>query len=280
MTSIKTALADGYNALKHTSESPRTDAEILLLFVIKATRTFLYSHPETLLTEQQLTAYQALIAQRQQGHPVAHLTQTKEFWSLPLFVTPDTLIPRPATELLVELTLSFFAEHPDAHILDLGTGSGAIALALASERPDWNITAIDKSEAALQVAQQNALHLNLPQVLFKQSDWFKSLPPQSFDAIIANPPYIAKNDVHLQQGDVRFEPLSALTSGVDGLDAIIEIIQASAAYLNPEGFLLIEHGFNQKQAVTELFLRHQYVHVQNFKDYEGNDRVTGGFKPK
>lgn len=280
MTSIKTALAHGYTTLKDSSESPRADAEILLLFVMKTTRAFLYSHPEASLTHQQFAQYQALIAQRHHGHPVAHLTQRKEFWSLPLYVTPDTLIPRPETELLVELTLSFLADQPQANILDLGTGSGAVALALASERPTWNITAIDKSPAALQVAQQNAMDLNLSPVLFKQSDWFKSLHLQSYDAIVANPPYIAENDLHLEQGDVRFEPRSALTSGVDGLNDIIEIIKTSAAHLNPEGFLLIEHGYNQKQVITDLFTQYGYIKVQNFKDYQGNDRVTGGFKPR
>ncbi len=275
--SIKTALIHGHSSLQKTSPSPRIDAEMLLLFVLKSTRTHLYTHPEALLTPEQWQQYQHLISERGLGHPIAHLTQSKEFWSLPLRVTSDTLIPRPETELLVELTLMFIGAVPDAHLLDLGTGSGAIALALASERPSWHIEAYDQSDAALQVARQNALDLKLTQIEFGQSNWFQSIPLKPYHAIISNPPYIAEQDNHLEQGDVRFEPRQALSSGMDGLNALTEIIKTGIHYLRPGGVLLVEHGYDQKNAVAALFAQFGYMNIQGFKDVEGNDRVTGGF---
>jgi release factor glutamine methyltransferase len=274
---IKKALIHGDSSLQKTSPSPRIDAEMLLLFVLQSTRTHLYTHPEALLTPEQWQQYQYLISQRSLGHPIAHLTQSKEFWSLPLRVTPDTLIPRPETELLIELTLMLLGTIDDAHILDLGTGTGAIALALASERPTWHIEAYDQSNAALQVARQNALDLKLTQIEFGQSNWFQSIPMKAYHAIISNPPYIAEHDNHLEQGDVRFEPQQALTSGREGLDALTEIIKTGIHYLRPGGLLLVEHGYDQKNAVAALFAQFGYKDVQSFKDFEGNDRVTGGF---
>lgn len=276
LVNIKQALMYGNASLKTKHSSSRIDAEVLLLFVLQSTRTYLYAYPEALLTNEQWQSYRHLIHQRGLGDPIAHLTQSKEFWSLPLRITPDTLIPRPETELLIELTLRLMGTIHDAHILDLGTGSGAIALALASERPLWHIQAYDHSEAALQVARQNALNLKLTQIEFGQSNWFQSIPLKPYHAIVSNPPYIAEQDGHLEQGDVRFEPRQALTSGQEGLDALTEIIHTGIHYLRPGGLLLVEHGYDQKHPVTALFTQYGYSNIRHFKDVGGHDRVTIG----
>jgi len=278
MTNVKQALVYGSTSLTQTSPSSRIDAEILLAFMLKTTRTSLYTHPEWLVTPTQWQEYQKLIQQRIEGHPIAYLIGTKEFWSLPFQVSTDTLIPRPETELLIELTLALLGETSHAKILDLGTGTGAIALALAKERPTWEIQAIDMSQPALTIARKNAAALNLPQVRFSQSNWLSDINPQLFNAIITNPPYIAENDPHLEEGDVRFEPRQALISGPKGLNAITEIIFSGINYLQPNGFLLIEHGFCQKEAIADLFKQAGYSKIKHWSDWQGNDRVSGGFR--
>ena len=274
---IKHALVWASTLLKETCDNAHLEAELLLAQIIAKSRVFLYTHPEYTLNLQQTEQYQQIINKRASGMPYAYLTGIREFWSLPLCVSTDTLIPRPETELLVELTLQFVND-PAAHLLDLGTGSGAIALALASEKPQWHLLACDKSQAALNIASKNAHHLNLNNIQFLHSDWFQSLPQQQFNAIISNPPYIAESDCHLSQGDLRFEPRDALVSGVNGLDALIHIITNSYERLAPNGWLLLEHGYTQGQAVTDKLKQFGYQDIQCWQDWQGHDRVSGGRK--
>ncbi|MBA2657053.1 MAG: peptide chain release factor N(5)-glutamine methyltransferase [Tatlockia sp.] len=278
MIEIKTALAQASTELSPQSESARLDAEILLAHVLMKTRSFLYAYPDTFLKASQWQAFKELIEQRLQGLPIAYLTGTREFWSLPLNINAAVLIPRPETELLVELTLDLLAAKPQAQILELGTGSGAIALACASERPDWQITAVDCSSAALNLAKENAKNLNLVNgINFCLSDWFSNLAPnQRFDAIVTNPPYIAANDPHLFIGDLRFEPSLALVSGEDGLTAIKHLIQHSLDWLKPGGLLLMEHGFDQKSVIKSMLNNYGYSQVQCWQDWQKRDRVSGG----
>ncbi|KTC87201.1 peptide chain release factor N(5)-glutamine methyltransferase [Legionella brunensis] len=277
MMEIKGALEYASAQLMSHSSSARLDAEVLLAHVLVKNRSFLYANPEAKLTHAQWQTFQRLVHQRLEGVPIAYLVGSREFWSLPLKVCEDTLIPRPETELLVELTLTLLTVNTKAHILDLGTGSGAIALACASERPQWQIMACDCSQGALQTAEENAARLGLTNVSFYHSNWFEKITSKElFDAIVANPPYIAANDPHLKEGDVRFEPQLALVSGEDGLNALKHIIKHSLAWLKPGGILLLEHGFDQKSAVTSMLNDYGYMEIQCWQDCQGNDRVTGG----
>jgi release factor glutamine methyltransferase len=277
MTEIKTVLLQATAQLAAESDSARLDAEILLAHVLMKSRTYLYTHPDEQLSKAQWQTFQQFLSKRVQGVPIAYLTGTREFWSLPLKVCEDTLIPRPETELLVELTLTLLKDKFQAQILDLGTGSGAIALACASERPDWHVLACDCSPGALQTAEENAARLNITNVEFYCSNWFEKIAEtQKFDAIITNPPYIAVDDPHLIRGDVRFEPSLALVAGDNGLAAIKYIIQHSLARLHPGGLLLIEHGFDQKSAVESMLNDYGYSDLQCWQDWQGNDRVSGG----
>lgn len=267
-------LAEALRQLQPSSESARADAEILLAHCLQKSRTYLYTWPEKVVDSSTEATFQQLLAERLRGVPIAHLTGQREFWTLNLKVTSDTLIPRPETELLVETVLAVGSTA--THFLDLGTGTGAIALALASERPDAQITACDFAVAALAVATENAHTHHLHNVQFIQSDWFSALPQQRFEVIVSNPPYIETTDPHLTQGDVRFEPRSALTSGQDGLDDIRHIITTAPQWLVNGGWLLLEHGYNQGQAVTTLLQATGFTQVRCLPDLSGNDRVSLG----
>lgn len=277
MTEVKDALAWAVKELESNNPDCRIDTEVLLAHVLMKSRTYLYTYPEASLSQAQENTFRQLIRQRAKGCPIAYLTGFREFWSLPLKVSEDTLIPRPETELLVEITLRLLADKKNACILDLGTGSGAVALAIAKEKPNWSVLACDYSESALKIAEENAARLGISNVRFYHSNWFAAISdPLSFDAIVSNPPYIASDDPHLQQGDIRFEPSSALVSGDKGLDALKLIIQQSVARLEPKGLLLVEHGYDQQFAVQSMFTDHGYDQIQCWQDWQGNDRVSGG----
>ncbi|TCC09288.1 peptide chain release factor N(5)-glutamine methyltransferase [Kosakonia quasisacchari] len=260
------------------SESPRRDAEILLGFVTGKSRTFILAFGETSLEAEQQQQLATLLARRVNGEPVAHLIGVREFWSLPLFVSPATLIPRPDTECLVEQALARLPSLP-CRILDLGTGTGAIALALASERPDCTVTAVDLVPDAVALAQRNAAHLNITNIEILQSRWFSALEGQQFAMIVSNPPYIDEHDPHLAQGDVRFEPLSALVAADNGLADLRTIIDDARQYVLPGGWLLLEHGWQQGADVRAAFEHYGWQHVATCRDYADNERLTLGQRP-
>lgn len=257
------------------SESPKRDAEILLEFVTGKARTYLLAFGETQLSAEQEAQLATLLARRKTGEPVAHLVGEREFWSLPLYVSPATLIPRPDTECLVEQALSRLPAQA-CRILDLGTGTGAIALALASERPDCEVTAVDVMPDAVALAQRNVARLGFPNVTVLQSSWFSALDNRTFGMIVTNPPYIDEHDPHLTQGDVRFEPLTALVAANEGLADIVHIVTTSRQHLLPGGWLLVEHGWTQGDAVRDVFIAAGYRAVETCRDYGGNDRLTLG----
>lgn len=258
---------------KSISTTPLLDAELLLAHVLRVKREFFYIHGENKFIPN--ADFEGLVARRMQGEPIAYILGKKEFWSLELMVTPDVLLPRPETELLVELALQKLASQKALEILDLGTGSGAIALALKHERPDWEIYAIDSSAAALKIAQQNAAHLGL-KINFIHSDWFASIKEREFDAIIANPPYVAENDVHLAR--LKYEPQVALVAGKDGLNALRFIIKDAAKHLVNDGWLMLEHGFAQGDAVLQLMKTQGFKDLATDRDLAGQPRVTAGIK--
>ena len=272
---IKQLLDSATQQLAAVSDSARLDAELLLAHALNKSRTYLFTWPQHEVDHAVQKSFAELLANRLTGQPVAHLIGAREFWSLNLQVTADTLIPRPETELLVETALVRLPK-TKIEIADLGTGSGAIALALASECPLWKITATDKSLAALTIAQRNAQRLNITNIEFIHSDWFAVLSAKKFHAIISNPPYVADNDAHLAQGDVRFEPLSALTSGADGLDDIRLLAQQAGNYLLAGGLLLVEHGYDQMLPVKTIFQENHFSAIEQLMDLNGKPRATLG----
>lgn len=277
MINIRMALEQALQRLDRLNPDSRLEAELLLGHILNKNRAYLYAHPEVVLCQDQLDAYTHTVNLRLQGSPIAYITNTREFWTLSLKVTHATLIPRHETERLVELVLELITNQADTHILDLGTGSGAIALALAKERPNWHIDACDASNEALTVAIENAASNKITNVNFYHSDWFKALPPKRYHAVVSNPPYINEHDPHLKQGDVRFEPQSALVSGQQGLADLQYIIKHSTKRLVPNGLLLLEHGYDQKVQVETILNRSGYKNIQCWKDIQGHDRVSGGW---
>lgn len=258
------------------TDAAKLEAEILLAFTLNKQRSFLYTWPEERLEPQQIEQFNTLVGRRYHGEPVAYITGIREFWGLPLTVTADTLIPRPETERLVEIALQHIPENQACHVADLGTGSGAIALAIASERSNASVEATDASNAALVVAKKNQAKLEINNVSFHQGRWFEPLASKKFDFIVSNPPYVADQDPHLQQGDLRFEPSTALSSGPDGLEDIRVIIDSARAHLSDGGCLLLEHGFDQAKAVIDLFENSGYSDVQCFRDYGARERASIG----
>ena len=263
--------------LRHAAATiERVDAEWLLAHALAKRRSWLFAHADDPVPADVAERFAALLARRQAGEPVAYLTGTQGFWTLELEVSPATLIPRPETELLVELALARIPMTAASRIADLGTGSGAIALAIAKERPRAVVVATDASEAALQVARRNAARNHIANIEFREGDWLAPLAGEHFDLIASNPPYIAEGDPHLGEGDLRFEPASALSSGSDGFDAIRSIIAAAPIHLRSGGWLLLEHGWEQGAAVRTLLAAAGFIEVETARDLEDRDRVTLG----
>lgn len=274
--SISQLLHDATQQLSNQYASARLDAEILLAHTLNVERSYLYTWPDKHMLPAEMRAFASLLQQRISGTPVAYLTGMREFWSLSLKVSPATLIPRPETETLVEQALQIIPADADWHILDLGTGSGAIALALAHERPQCRITATDNSAEALAVAKANADQLGINTVTFLHGNWFENLDENHFQIIVSNPPYICEQDPHLKQGDVQYEPVSALTAGPDGLDCLRHILCDARKHLNAPGYILLEHGYDQAAAVRHLLHQHGYSAMKCVKDTAGQPRVSLG----
>ncbi len=260
------------------SDSPKLDAEILLGLVTGKSRSWIIAFDDSELSAEQLHQLSALLERRAGGEPIAWLTGHREFWSLDLAVSPDTLIPRPDTELLVEQALSRLPAQP-ANILDLGTGTGAIALAIASERPDCQAIGVDRIAAAVALAESNAQRLGITNAQFRLGHWFSAVSGEQFALIVSNPPYIDEADEHLRQGDVRFEPHSALVSAENGLADIRQIAAKAGEHLLAGGWLLLEHGWQQAQQVRAILRENGFTGIATCQDYGGNDRVTYGQKP-
>lgn len=257
------------------SESPKLDAEVILCSLLEKDRSYLFTWDDKVMADDIISRFSTLITRRQAGEPVAHILGFREFWSLELEVSPDTLIPRPDTEVLVEQALACMPADA-CQVLDLGTGTGAIALALASESPQATVTAVEYQQGAAALARRNAQRCGFD-VTVLQGSWFTPLTAnQRFDVIVSNPPYIERNDPHLAMGDVRFEPLTALVADDDGLADLKHIISQGYQFLNPDGWLLVEHGFEQGAAVRALFSASDYHEIVTHKDYGNNDRITVG----
>ena len=255
------------------TDTARLDVECLLCHSLACDSTYLRTWPEKILSSDQYDHFQALLTRRLQGEPIAHICGTRAFWTLDLLVTPDTLIPRPDTEVLVETILNLDLPN-QANILDLGTGTGAIALALASERANWKVSATDFRAEVVSLAQRNADKHQINNVEIFQSDWFCDIPDIRFDLIVSNPPYIDPDDKHLVEGDVRFEPLSALIANNKGLADIEHIIQEAKHYLKKDAWLVLEHGYDQAESVQSLFKLAGYHAIKTIKDYGQQDRMT------
>lgn len=277
--SIAALLAHAIAHLSGSSPTPRPDAEALLLHVSAARRADLIAHGARTVDSATRLRYAELVERRRNGDPVAYLTGHREFWSLDIRVSPATLIPRTETELLVERALALLPPDRAARVVELGTGSGAIALAIASERPRARIAATDVSSEALAIARANADRLGLRHIEFRQGSWLEPLAGERFDLIVSNPPYVALDDRHLLEGDLRFEPRHALVAGRDGLDAVRHIVLHASGHLEPDAVLLLEHGHDQGGAVCALLGESGYSHVTTHTDLAGLPRVTQARRP-
>jgi release factor glutamine methyltransferase len=277
MKTIQKCLDTATNYLITISDSPRLDTEVLLAFVLGKNRSYLRAWNDKNLDSKIIAQFELLVSQRLNGTPIAYLTGTREFWSRDFFVSPDVLIPRPDTEILIEHCLAQIPNNSPFNILDLGTGSGIIAITLAAERQNTKIIAVDASSAALKIAQKNAHFHDCQNIDFILSDWFSAVPPIQFDLIVSNPPYIPADDDHLSKGDVRFEPAAALIAAENGLYDIRSISEQAKNYLVSSGQLLFEHGYNQAQDVQHILTNLFYKNVQTHYDLSGNARVTTGF---
>ena len=275
--SIAMSLLDAKQKLTPFVELPQLEAEILLSTLLKQTRAYLYAHADEVLSDDINAEFRAQVKRRCQLEPIAYITGTKEFWSIELNITPDVLIPRPETELLIEFVLNTFPSREDAMIVaDLGTGSGAIALALGNERKNWKIHAVDISERALTIARKNAQTLSLTNVSFHLGNWCTALPSHSFDLLVSNPPYLSEGEWADYATGLQYEPITALLSGVDGLEAIRMIALQAKAKLKRNGMLVFEHGFRQGEKVREILHELGYQHIHSLRDLENRERVTYG----
>jgi len=266
------------NAQLPDSPTERLDAELLLAAAIGKSRSYLHTWPERIVSSEDAEAYAGYLQRRRAGEPVAYILGQQGFWKIDLEVAPHTLIPRPDTELLVETALELQPASP-AKVLDLGTGTGAIALALASDCPAWQVMAVDRVDEAVALAERNRQRLGLGNVKVLASHWFSSLAGERFDLIVSNPPYIAAQDPHLVEGDVRFEPSSALVAGADGLDDLRLIVSEAPQYLLAGGWLLLEHGYDQADAVRTLLVAQGFIDVASRKDLGGHERISLGRLP-
>ncbi|MBC8520191.1 MAG: peptide chain release factor N(5)-glutamine methyltransferase [Gammaproteobacteria bacterium] len=281
MTTIEQSLQHATEQLtKSGSDTAHLDSELLLGNVIGRSRTWLHTWPESTIDNDNLHLFSNLIQRRADGEPVAHLIGKQEFWSLSLKITADTLVPRPETEVMVEQVLGLVPEEAEWKIADLGTGSGAIAIAVANERAGCTITATDQSAATLAVARENGHSHHLKNIKFLQGSWFEPLDSidQRYDLILSNPPYIASSDPHLEQGDLRYEPDSALISGDSGMDDLNHLVNNARGYLLPDGILMVEHGYDQGKKVRSLFQHNNFSGVTTLHDLAGLERITYGIR--
>ena len=273
--SIKATIDYGKALLSSRSDSAKLDSQLLLACVLDKARSYLFTWPDKILTQQELEGFKALVIRRVAGEPIAYILGIKEFWSLPFKVSPATLIPRPDTETLVELVLELYARESELCCLDLGTGTGAIAISLASELPSWQIDAVDFNQEAVILAKKNAEELQQSQVNIYQSDWFNAVAKnKKFDVIVSNPPYIDADDVNLLQGDVRFEPRTALVANEKGLADIKHIASVARNYLTSQGTIFFEHGFEQALSVRQALMELGYQKIKTVKDLNNQDRIT------
>jgi release factor glutamine methyltransferase len=272
--SIRQYLDDGSAILRAVSDSPRLDAELLMGLVLRKPRSHLHAWPEQRLSEAQAASYERLLRRRFSGEPIAYMTGVREFWSMPLKVTPAVLIPRPETELLVEKALLRLPDGEELRVLDLGTGSGAVALAIARERPRTHVIGVDISLAALEIARLNARLQRIENVEFRESNWFDAVRGEKFNVVVGNPPYVAEDDHHLESGDARFEPRLALDAGEAGMACFRDIIDRAHNYIVRQGWLLLEHGASQHMPLRRLLEAQHYHDITIHKDAAGLDRVT------